>query len=573
MELYKQYYPKEYAVFEATVPKEKQLSYFEPRIQFGTAGLREICQLGTRYMNGITVIQMAQGLLRWHLEKSTKKTIVVGHDHRYYSEEFAALIANCFLNAGYKVYWLGQCATPLTSFCSAHYNSIACMVTASHNPKEYNGVKIYMENGCQLVNPYDKEISGYILKDLSIQVFDKEVKKEYSYYFEKAMDLYIKCCLETSLCLPPINELSIVYTPIHGVGFRIVQQTLSSVLPQIKVSCVQEQQVPDPDFPSVAFPNPEEVGALDLAIKTAKENNISIIIANDPDVDRLALAEINNNIPYIFSGDQLGALLGYWLIKNSRGDKRCVVSTVVSSHLFTEMAKSFNIHTATCLTGFKWIASTCLDLDSKDYKLVLAYEEALGYMVGNFPTWSVKDKDGVRSMVVLLSLVSFIKQQNKSVLQFLDDIYTEFGYFGNCNSYISCTDPSKISLVINSIRKWSCGIKFKEFTYPSELGPFTVTEIQDLNTGFHSTAPNQTTTLPIQSSPMLQFTFKVKNTDHVSFTGAWMTIRASGTEPKLKYYIEVAGKGKDLNLVKKCVDEKAKEMESLVLTEWLHDLK
>ena len=573
--LFRKYYPLETAKLENSVEAVNLNNYFEPRIQFGTAGLREICEIGSRYMNGITVVQMAQGLLQWHLKFSDKHEIVVGHDHRYHSIEFAALIANTFLQAGYKVFWLDQCSTPLSSFSSAHLRALAIMVTASHNPKEYNGIKIYLENGCQLVDPFDKEIAQFILDNLNIIHFDPTPSDKYHRVHDEMMQHYLSVCKDTIKCFPSTNPIDVVYTPIHGIGYEMVHEIVKSVLPSINIVTVAEQQQPNPDFPTVVFPNPEEKGALDLAIATAKSNDISIVIANDPDADRLALAEkLVDGSFKIFSGDQLGILLGSWLIKHSSG-KRCCVSTVVSSKMFSEMAKANSVHAATCLTGFKWIASTSLKLSEQGYKLVLAYEEALGYMVGDFKNWSIKDKDGIRSMLVLINLVSHIYASNKTVFGYLDELYATYGYFGTSNGYVQCSDAALIKSVVNKLRHSTAIDTWDNapYSYPTRIGGFRVVEIQDLNAGFDSTTFDKKTILPKQSSPMIQFKFAIdEETATTTYNGAWLTIRASGTEPKLKFYIEVAGNGTDLAKTKENVDKKAKELEDLVLNEWLKDI-
>eukprot|EP00835_Amoeboradix_gromovi_P006101 NODE_660_length_5439_cov_0.338577.p2 type:complete len:572 gc:universal NODE_660_length_5439_cov_0.338577:4773-3058(-) len=568
MDIYLKYYPTESEEFLKKVTEHNIQSYFHPRIQFGTAGLREVCEIGTRYMNGITVVQMAQGLLQWHLKSSPNREVVVGHDHRHHSLEFALLTANIFQNANYNVYWLSQCATPLVSFASSHYKSLGVMVTASHNPKEYNGIKIYLENGCQLVNPFDKQIAESILDNLEITIFDSTSNNHKNVHSE-LIYLYTQSVLRTIQCLPKTLPIEAVYTPIHGIGLEMLDLVVKRCLPDVSLVVVKEQELPNPDFPTVAFPNPEEQGALDLAIETANRLNIPLVIANDPDQDRLALAEKFNGSFKMFNGDQLGIMLGYWLLKNSKG-KRCVVSSVVSSKMFVEMAKSENVLAVTCLTGFKWMAATSLDLHEQGYKLVLAYEEALGYMVGDFPDWDIKDKDGVKSMVVLINLLGHIKSQRKNAFEFLDDLYQQYGYFGTSNGYITCSDKSKIKSVINKLRHVADenGWKYKDYTYPSHIGGFKVVEIQDLNEEYDSTTNDNKTKLPRQSSPMIQFKFTLEN-DTIEYGGAWLTLRASGTEPKLKYYIEVAGKSKDLETTKLTVDRKSKELEALVLKEWL----
>eukprot|EP00834_Sanchytrium_tribonematis_P003082 NODE_110_length_18645_cov_0.794403.p1 type:complete len:598 gc:universal NODE_110_length_18645_cov_0.794403:8647-10440(+) len=569
MEQFLKFYPHQTKEFLQSIEESKIQEYFEPRIQFGTAGLREICQIGTRYMNGITVVQMAQGLFKWHLSQKGKKQIVVGHDHRHHSLEFATLIANVFHHNGYKIHWLGQCATPLASFASSHFGSLAAMVTASHNPKIYNGVKIYLENGCQLVSPYDKAISKEIDNNLDIEYFDSS-PKAYSHIHDEMLQLYFESCKNTARALPEKDCLKAVYTPIHGVGYEMVDKVVKRCFNNVELLVVPTQENPDPDFPTVSFPNPEEQGALDLAMEYAESQNVDIIIANDPDADRLALGQKKDGKWNLFSGDQLGIILGYWLLKNSSGN-RAVVSTVVSSHLFSHMAECLRVKAVQCLTGFKWIAAASLELKDQGYKVILAYEEALGYMVGDFPIWDVKDKDGVRAMIVLINLLSHLETQKKSVSSLLDDIYLEFGYFGNSNGYIISNDKQKMEDCIQKLRTSESGLSYQGWKYPEKLGDFVVTRVVDLNVEFDSSKPDFKPILTRQSSPMIQFEFKCESSSQEY--KAWLTIRASGTEPKLKYYIEVSSNTDTLSSTIERVDAMACHLEDLVTSEWLAALK
>lgn len=378
-------------------------------MEFGTAGLRSRMGAGYSMMNDLTIIQTGQGFLQYLQkqfgEKLNKNGVIIGHDARHNSHRFARLTANIFLRANVPVYLFRQITpTPFVPYGILKYKCCAgVMVTASHNPKEDNGYKVYFDNGAQIIPPHDKGIAESILANLvprdeswDIENVDSHsLRKDpfdevYSGYFN---DLKKHCHFSDLNAKTP---LVFTYTAMHGVGYQFSIESFKTfnLKPFIPV---KEQIEPDPEFPTVKFPNPEEgKSSLNLAIKTANENNSTIIIANDPDADRLAVAEKNSNGEWkIFNGNEIGALLGWWMWDNFKrahkssfeNDKdfaknAYMLYSTVSSSVLSSIAEKEGFNSEDTLTGFKWMGNRAHDLLKDNKHVVFSFEEAIGFMCG-----------------------------------------------------------------------------------------------------------------------------------------------------------------------------------------------
>ncbi|KAJ3881494.1 hypothetical protein F5051DRAFT_106628 [Lentinula edodes] len=523
-----------------------------PRIEFGTAGLRGKMEAGWARMNDLIIIQASQGLCHYVLNEvqgAKSRGIVIGYDHRYNSERWGHLTAAAFLQNGMKVYlYRGLVHTPLVPFGVKKLNA-ACgvMITASHNPKHDNGYKVYWENAVQIISPHDKGISGSIranltpkawpiepadISDNCLDVTD-EIKRAYLVEIEN---------LKLPQYTPSNDPLRFVNTSMHGVSHPIITDALKIF--SITVNPVKEQMHPDPEFPTVPFPNPEEKGALDLAIAQAKSCNANYVLAQDPDSDRFSACEIHPaGGVTIFTGDQLGTIFAAHVFETYRDSgqplsKLAIVASTVSSKMVEAIAEQEGFKFVECLTGFKYIGNTALDLVKKDYEVPFGYEEAIGFMFGS----TIRDKDGVAASVMFAQLAEILHSQGKTVTSYLEDLYKRYGYFKTSNSYFICNDPRIIDAIFARLRNYN-GQK-SGADYPKTIAGAEITSVVDLTTGYDSTnPPTYQPSMPLSSGHMIQFRGELKSNG----TKIVLTIRTSGTEPKVKYYLE--GNGKDNQVV------------------------
>ncbi|KAG1736758.1 hypothetical protein EDB19DRAFT_1637442 [Suillus lakei] len=517
------------------------------RIEFGTAGLRGKMEAGWSRMNDLIVIQASQGLCAYvleHVENAATRGVVVGHDHRHNSERWAQLTAAAFIANNVKVYLHnGLVHTPLVPFSVKALNAgCGVMITASHNPKQDNGYKVYWENAVQIIGPHDIGIAQSILQNLEPRVHDasqviesglcvdctEEMKRE---YFNSLSDLRAKTLS---------NSVAFVNTSMHGVGdpFTYKAFEIAGFSPYTPV---EEQQNPDPEFPTVKFPNPEEKGALDLAIATANAKGASYVLAQDPDADRFSAAENCDRKWVTFTGDQLGTLFAYHVFEAYKAsgkpiDKLAMVASTVSSKMIEAMAKIEGFHFVDCLTGFKFIGNTALDLVQAGYEVPFGYEEAIGYMFGS----EIRDKDGVAATMVFAQLAASLRARGTTVSAHLQELYQRYGYFETSNSYFICTDPLVIDNIFRKIRSSGDMGSSQGRSYPSSIGGLRIQSVVDLTEGHgydSANAPTYQPKLPLSLGHMIQFRALSESDD----SRIVLTIRTSGTEPKVKYYLEGSG--------------------------------
>ena len=505
------------------------------RIAFGTAGLRGSMKAGFAHMNSLTVLQASQGLAQYIQDQQHASTgggplsIVVGHDARYNSEKFARLTAAAFLAKGFRVLWFEKLVhTPMVPFAVKHYSTAAgVMVTASHNPKNDNGYKVYWSNGCQIIPPHDVGIATAIEREDYIITWDTTQIDENALVkpiFTEATNAYFQALQSLISIVPTAHQApSFMYTPMHGVGLPFMKR-LVGLLPcyQASIHVVQSQADPDPEFPTVPFPNPEEKGALEPAKLAAERRDCSLIVANDPDADRFAVAErLEDGQWHQFTGNQMGVLLASYVLETYEGDKARLVllASTVSSRMLAAMATEEGCRFKETLTGFKWLGNIAQDLQQEGYDPVYAYEEAIGYMFSNV----VWDKDGIAAAAVFLKACLGWKEQGLTPWQKLQELYETYGYFEDANTYLISPSPETTDKVFADIRTLNAGAR------PETISQHQILRWRDLTIGYDSGTADDKPDLPVDASAQM-ITCELEN---VVFTA-----RGSGTEPKIKLYIE-----------------------------------
>jgi phosphomannomutase len=488
-------------------------SRFESPLSFGTAGLRGALGAGPARMNRLVVRKTTAGVARWILDQghgAADRGIVVGRDARNGSREFALDVAEVALAAGVRVRVLPRpLPTPITAFAVKHFGAAAgVMITASHNPAADNGYKVYAGDGAQVIPPDDARIAEAAANAELVPA--GEPCKQAEVVDETELIAAYRRAAFGFLDPAGPRELRIVYTPMHGVGAAV----LPALLDQAgfgPVSIVTAQAEPDPEFPTVAFPNPEEPGALDLAFADAARLDADIILANDPDADRLAVA-VEDPVTRVWrrlTGDELGTLLADHLLARTKGEDRLVATTIVSSTLLSKMAAAAGVAYVETLTGFKWIARAALRRPGT--RLVFGYEEALGYEVGDL----VSDKDGLSAALVVAEIAAIAKAQGSSLLGRLDAIASRFGVHATSQWSLRLSGSNAQAEMANIVGRLRA-------EPPEALGRLAVTEVLDLAVAESELPPTDALVIRLAG-------------------GARVVLRPSGTEPKLKAYLEVVG--------------------------------
>ncbi|XP_013104900.1 phosphopentomutase [Stomoxys calcitrans] len=528
------------------------------RLAFGTAGLRGCMRAGFDSMNDLVIVQTAQGLCEYikkqYKPEEYQRGVVFGYDGRYNSKRFAELSSTIFVQNGIRVFLYGRMvATPFVPFAISQKKCLAgVMVTASHNPKEDNGYKVYWGNGAQIISPHDKGIQQCILENLEplenswdtsflngCSILEDPYKEMFESYYKTLLDHIPQDFLQINKKHRDMGELKFVYTAMHGVGWPYVEKAFSEACLPLLLP-VEEQKEADPDFPTVKFPNPEEgKSSLELSIKKAEAEGVSIILANDPDADRLACAEKDpkTGLWKVFNGNELGALIGWWSVQNYKAlhpnvdlaDCYLLASTV-SSKILRSMGDVDGYKFVETLTGFKWMGNEAIQLLNKGKQVLFAFEEAIGFM---FST-SVLDKDGVSAATHLATMTCYLREtQGITLNEKLRQIYETYGYHCTNCSYLFCDKAPVIKRIFERLRNFQNG---KPNTYPESIlnGEFAIKHVRDLTTGVDTSQPDGKATLPVSSSTQM-ITFSFEN-------GLVITLRTSGTEPKIKYYAELCAK-------------------------------
>lgn len=515
---------------------------FYKDLEFGTGGLRGILGAGSNRMNIYTVRKATQGLANYILKNSNvnEMKVAIAYDSRNMSPEFAEEAALCFNANGIQTYRFSSLRpTPELSFAVRKLGCIAgIVITASHNPREYNGYKVYWCDGGQITSPLDKEIIDEVNKILDYRnakiILHKEAVESGLYHTigKEIDDLYIeelkKLVLNPFIIKAEGKNLRIVYTPLHGTGNMPVRRILSEIgLKNVYV--VPEQEEPDGNFPTVSYPNPEDKNSFTLALKYAAERNADIVMATDPDADRLGIYVKTAEGDYVpFTGNMSGALICEYILsqKKEQGNlpqNGAIVSTIVTSDMVKAIAKNYNIHFIETLTGFKYIGEQIKKFEEqKTFQYLFGMEESYGCLPGTY----ARDKDAVAAVMMLSEAAAFYKHNGMCLWDKMQQMYDKYGYYMETletMTFKGKEGAEKISGLVEQYRK----------NPPRELAGFKVLELRDYNSGIikdQYTGSIEKSTLP--KSNVLYF----KLSDD-----AWFCVRPSGTEPKIKYYIGVKG--------------------------------
>ncbi|MEZ9291608.1 phospho-sugar mutase [Vibrio lentus] len=508
---------------------------FTQRLEFGTAGLRGKVGCGPNRMNRLVIQETATGLGHYlieHVANAAIRGVVVGYDGRLDSKQFAIDTASVLTALGIKVYLTANvAATPIVAFGIEHFNAAAAVVvTASHNPPEYNGFKVYWENGAQIIPPHDAGIADEIdvasTKPIPlISLSDAEKQGNLVWLTEGYYQTYRAAINQSPYVRNDIDSAhtTVTYTAMHGVGAQMAEDLLHDGGFH-KVFSVAEQREPDGHFPTVNFPNPEEKGAMDLVVNLAKSVDADIACANDPDADRFAVAVRTDDTVRtdeasykMLTGDQVGVLFAHYLLSKPHTKNQLVGNSIVSSTLLEKVANSHGATYFQTLTGFKWLANIGMQLEDEDNKFLFAYEEALGYTIGT----QVRDKDGLSALVVFAQLVEELKSQGRTVWDLLAQISLEHGVHTNAQRSIAL-DPDSPSI----------GSKLRS-AQPKTIGDVTVSVIEDLQSSLRYIIGGDTETINLPTSDVLIY--------HLQ-DGSRIIVRPSGTEPKVKVYYETVTK-------------------------------
>lgn len=538
---------------------------FYTDLEFGTGGLRGILGAGTNRMNKYVIRKVTQGLADYILKHSSEgkqKGVVIAYDSRKFSREFALEAALVLANNGVKAYLFDALRpTPELSFAVRTLHALAgIVITASHNPKEYNGYKLYWEDGGQVPPEQADRILSCIQErnswvDIELLSEERALASGLLVIIGEELDrVYLDKVKSLALHPQLINEygsqLNIVYTPLHGAGNILVRQALAE-LGFTNVFVVPEQELPDPDFTTVPYPNPEIPTTFDMARKLGFLKQADLLIATDPDSDRLGVVVLDNKGAYqLLTGNQVGVLLTYYILSQKKilgtlPDKATIIKTIASTDLADEVARSYGVAVENVLTGFKFIAEKEKELEeSKRGVFQFGFEESYGYLAGDF----VRDKDGVIAAVLLADAALFYKHtKGFDLTQVLATIYSEFGYYLEDQESIVLKGKSGIE----EMAKIMTTLREAEIR---ELGGIPIETVDDYEQGLGKLSGDSTTyPLYLPRSNVLRFSFK---------GGGFVMARPSGTEPKIKFYFSV--KGENQSTLKETLDKVKTEMLEIV---------
>ena len=505
---------------------------FYKDLEFGTGGLRGIMGVGTNRMNIYTVGMATQGLANYLKKAFPNKQIrvAIGHDSRNNSRLFSERVADIFSANGFKVYLFDSLRpTPELSFA---IRKLECdsgvVITASHNPKEYNGYKAYWNDGAQVVAPHDKNIIAEVQKITSPdQVLTGGNKSNITILDETFDEIYLDAIHSLSLSPQAIeqhSDMKIVYTPIHGTGVILVPKSLRK-FGFTRIITVKEQNIPDGNFPTVASPNPEERATMNMAIDLATKEQAELVLATDPDADRIGVALRDKEGNYILlNGNQTCSLLVYYIVKRWSETGRLkgneyVIRTIVTTELVSRIAESFSVKHFECLTGFKYIATIMRNLEGK-MRYICGGEESYGFLAEDF----VRDKDAVSACSLAAEAAAWAKTQGMTLLDLLKEMYIQYGFFRE--SLVSIVRKGKEG--VEEIAQMMSNYRNNP---PTEIGGSPVVTIKDYQKGEAiDVASGTTTPIDMERSNVLQFLMADSTT---------VSVRPSGTEPKIKFYFSV----------------------------------
>jgi phosphoglucomutase len=503
-----------------SITDEKEIEdRFYKDLEFGTGGLRGIMGAGANRMNKYTVGKATKGLCEYlKNEFAGEKSVVIAYDSRNNSKAFAECAAEVLCYNGIKTFLFEEIMpTPVLSFSVRYLNCNAgIVITASHNPKEYNGYKVYDEYGCQLVPQYADKVISYInnvkdIKSVKHMNLNMALSNGYlTYIGDEVLNSYISE-VEKMAVYKEASDLKIVYTPLHGTGNIPVRKVLSDM--SFDVSVVKEQAVADGNFTTVRSPNPEEKDALNMALEQAKRANADLVIGTDPDCDRVGVGVLHNGEYTLLTGNQTGALLVDFYLKfkkQSLNPKSTLVKTIVTNDLGAEIARKNGLNVVETLTGFKYIGDQITKYEKTgENEFLIGYEESYGYLVGTY----ARDKDAVVASMLICEMAAYYKKNKMTLVDYLNVLYSEYGFYLDALDSFVLKGKDGASRIKNIMSYFRAN---KATVFPN------ITDVKDYSTGIGD----------LPKSNVLKFFLK---------GGSWIAVRPSGTEPKLKMYYSVRG--------------------------------
>lgn len=504
---------------ESITDKKEIEDRFYKDLEFGTGGLRGIMGAGANRMNKYTVGKATKGLCEYlKNEFSGEKSVVIAYDSRNNSKAFAECAAEVLCYNGIKTFLFEEIMpTPVLSFSVRYLNCNAgIVITASHNPKEYNGYKVYDKYGCQLVPQYADKVISYInnvkdIKSVKHMNLNMALSNGYlTYIGDEVLNSYISE-VEKMAVYKEASDLKIVYTPLHGTGNIPVRKVLSDM--SFDVSVVKEQAVADGNFTTVRSPNPEEKDALNMALEQAKRANADLVIGTDPDCDRVGVGVLHNGEYTLLTGNQTGALLVDFYLKfkkQSLNPKSTLVKTIVTNDLGAEIALKNGLNVVETLTGFKYIGDQITKYEKTgENEFLIGYEESYGYLVGTY----ARDKDAVVASMLICEMAAYYKKNKMTLVDALNVLYSEYGFYLDALDSFVLKGKDGASRIKNIMSYFRAN---KATVFPN------ITDVKDYSTGIGD----------LPKSNVLKFFLK---------GGSWIAVRPSGTEPKLKMYYSVRG--------------------------------
>lgn len=504
---------------ESITDKKEIEDRFYKDLEFGTGGLRGIMGAGANRMNKYTVGKATKGLCEYlKNEFAGEKSVVIAYDSRNNSKAFAECAAEVLCYNGIKTFLFEEIMpTPVLSFSVRYLNCNAgIVITASHNPKEYNGYKVYDKYGCQLVPQYADKVISYInnvkdIKSVKHMNLNMALSNGYlTYIGDEVLNSYISE-VEKMAVYKEASDLKIVYTPLHGTGNIPVRKVLSDM--SFDVSVVKEQAVADGNFTTVRSPNPEEKDALNMALEQAKRANADLVIGTDPDCDRVGVGVLHNGDYTLLTGNQTGALLVDFYLKfkkQSLNPKSTLVKTIVTNDLGAEIARKNGLNVVETLTGFKYIGEQITKYEKTgENEFLIGYEESYGYLVGTY----ARDKDAVVASMLICEMASYYKKNKMTLVDALNVLYSEYGFYLDALDSFVLKGKDGASRIKNIMSYFRAN---KATVFPN------ITDVKDYSTGIGD----------LPKSNVLKFFLK---------GGSWIAVRPSGTEPKLKMYYSVRG--------------------------------
>lgn len=504
---------------ESITDKKEIEDRFYKDLEFGTGGLRGIMGAGANRMNKYTVGKATKGLCEYlKNEFAGEKSVVIAYDSRNNSKAFAECAAEVLCYNGIKTFLFEEIMpTPVLSFSVKYLNCNAgIVITASHNPKEYNGYKVYDKYGCQLVPQYADKVISYInnvkdIKSVKHMNLNMALSNGYlTYIGDEVLNSYISE-VEKMAVYKEASDLKIVYTPLHGTGNIPVRKVLSDM--SFDVSVVKEQAVADGNFTTVRSPNPEEKDALNMALEQAKRANADLVIGTDPDCDRVGVGVLHNGEYTLLTGNQTGALLVDFYLKfkkQSLNPKSTLVKTIVTNDLGAEIARKNGLNVVETLTGFKYIGDQITKYEKTgENEFLIGYEESYGYLVGTY----ARDKDAVVASMLICEMAAYYKKNKMTLVDALNVLYSEYGFYLDALDSFVLKGKDGASRIKNIMSYFRAN---KATVFPN------ITDVKDYSTGIGD----------LPKSNVLKFFLK---------GGSWIAVRPSGTEPKLKMYYSVRG--------------------------------